>query len=90
METRINILDYLGFDSPTKEQAVALNAMSDFVKEDNTEDFLTLCGAAGTGKSTITFGLFGYLISPIKGSLQYFCYLRFIRGRNFLIKCFSI
>ena len=47
METRINILDYLGFVSPTKEQVVALNAMSDFVKEENTKDFLTLCGAAG-------------------------------------------
>ena len=63
METRINILDYLGFDSPTKEQVVALNAMSDFVKEDNTHDFLTLCGAAGTGKSSITSAVIGYLNS---------------------------
>ena len=47
METRINILDYLGFVSPTKEQVVALNAMSYFVKEENTKDFLTLCEAGG-------------------------------------------
>jgi exodeoxyribonuclease-5 len=63
METKINILDYLGFDSPTKEQVVALNAMSNFVKEDQVEDFLILCGAAGTGKSSITSALIGYLNS---------------------------
>jgi exodeoxyribonuclease-5 len=61
METRINILDYLQFDSPTKEQVAALNTMSDFVKKENTDDFYTLCGAAGTGKSSITSALIGYL-----------------------------
>lgn len=61
MEININILDYLGFDTPTKEQASTLNAMAAFVKEDNADDFLTLCGAAGTGKSSITSALVGYL-----------------------------
>lgn len=35
--------------------------MSDFVKGDQADDFLILCGAAGTGKSTITSALIGYL-----------------------------
>ncbi len=61
METRINILDYLAFDAPTKEQVAALNTMADFVKKENTDDFYTLCGAAGTGKSSITSALIGYL-----------------------------
>lgn len=56
-----SILDHLYFDSPTSEQQTALLAMADFVKEDNKEDFLILCGAAGTGKTSITSALIGYL-----------------------------
>ncbi len=63
MEALINILDYLGFDSPTQEQVAALTAMADFVKDTQADDFLTLCGAAGTGKSSITSALIGYLNS---------------------------
>src|SRR5688572_12070976 len=61
MEPRINILDYLAFDAPTSEQVAALNAMSEFVGAANKDDFFTLCGAAGTGKSSITSALIGYL-----------------------------
>src|SRR5690606_2080726 len=39
----------------------SLLAMSDFVKETNNDDFLILCGAAGTGKTSITTALVGYL-----------------------------
>jgi exodeoxyribonuclease-5 len=63
MKTLINILDYLGFDSPTGEQVNALNSMAEFVKETQKDDFLILCGAAGTGKSSITSALIGYLNS---------------------------
>ncbi|HXU25691.1 MAG TPA: AAA family ATPase, partial [Bacteroidia bacterium] len=61
MSAGISILDYLHFDNPTIEQKNALIAMSDFVKEDNKDDFLILCGAAGTGKTSITSALIGYL-----------------------------
>ncbi len=36
-------------------------ALQEFVKEDNQEDFFILCGAAGTGKTSITSALIGYL-----------------------------
>lgn len=61
MKPLLNILDYLNFDLPTKEQTGALNAMADFVSENNCQDFYILCGAAGTGKSSITSALIGYL-----------------------------
>lgn len=57
----ISILDYLHFDCPTSEQKNALLSMASFVKEDNQDDFLILCGAAGTGKTSITSALIGYL-----------------------------
>lgn len=63
METKITILDHLQFDSPTSQQRVALLSMSDFVKEENKDDFYILCGAAGTGKTSITTALIGYLNS---------------------------
>jgi AAA domain-containing protein/UvrD-like helicase family protein len=56
-----SILDYLRFDSPTNEQKSALLAMANFVKGENKDDFLILCGAAGTGKTSITSALIGYL-----------------------------
>lgn len=61
MEHAITILDHLQFDCPTSEQKEALLAMSEFVKETNNDDFFILCGAAGTGKTSITTALIGYL-----------------------------
>ena len=61
MQYTISILDHLQFDCPTLEQKMALLAMSNFVKEDNPEDFLILSGAAGTGKTSITTALIGHL-----------------------------
>lgn len=61
METAITILDHLQFDCPTAQQRVALLAMSDFVGDTNKDDFYILCGAAGTGKTSITTALIGYL-----------------------------
>lgn len=61
MKNAISILDHLQFDCPTAEQKAALLAVSDFVKETNEEDFFILCGAAGTGKTSITTAVIGYL-----------------------------
>jgi exodeoxyribonuclease-5 len=63
METKITILDHLQFDCPTTQQRNSLLAMSDFVKETNNDDFYILCGAAGTGKTSITTALIGHLNS---------------------------
>tara|TARA_B100001175_G_scaffold93942_1_gene79420 strand:- start:1543 stop:2889 length:1347 start_codon:yes stop_codon:yes gene_type:complete len=62
MQYQISILDHLKF-TPTFEQNRALNEMSNFVKEGNTDDFLILSGSAGTGKTSITTALIGYLNS---------------------------
>ena len=59
--TTKSILDFLHFSQPTQEQTAALKAMEIFVQPDNTDDFLILCGAAGTGKTSITSALVGYL-----------------------------
>ncbi|WP_299060124.1 AAA family ATPase [uncultured Polaribacter sp.] len=61
MKNAITILDHLQFDCPTQEQRIALLGMSDFVKKENKDDFFILCGAAGTGKTSITTALIGYL-----------------------------
>lgn len=63
MKNAITILEHLQFDCPTAEQKNALLGMSDFVKSDNNDDFFILCGAAGTGKTSITTALIGYLNS---------------------------
>lgn len=63
MENALTILDHLQFDCPTAQQKSALLGMSDFVKDSNKEDFFILCGAAGTGKTSITTALIGYLNS---------------------------
>lgn len=63
MNNSISILDHLQFDCPTSEQREALLGMSDFVKKDDSDDFFILCGAAGTGKTSITTALIGYLNS---------------------------
>jgi exodeoxyribonuclease-5 len=65
MENAVTILDHLQFDCPTAQQKLALLGMSDFVKETNKEDFFILCGAAGTGKTSITTALIGYLNSKV-------------------------
>ncbi|ARV12012.1 helicase [Gilvibacter sp. SZ-19] len=63
MRQGVTILDYLQFDTPTRGQKDVLLAMSDFVSSDNSDDFLILTGAAGTGKTSITTALIGYLNS---------------------------
>ena len=55
------IFNFLHFAHPTKEQESVLQAMQEFVKKENPDDFLILCGAAGTGKTSITAALIGYL-----------------------------
>lgn len=55
------IFKYLHFSHPTKEQSTVLRAMEDFVTPENQYDFLVLCGAAGTGKTSITAALIGFL-----------------------------
>lgn len=55
------ILDCLHFSHPTKEQEVVLRAMADFMRKVNQDDFMILCGAAGTGKTSMTAALIGYL-----------------------------
>ena len=61
MENAITILDHLQFDCPTAQQKSALLGMSDFVKKTNKDDFFIMCGAAGTGKTSITTALIGHL-----------------------------
>lgn len=61
MQTPLSILDHLQFDCPTTQQRAALLSMSDFVKESNNDDFFIMCGAAGTGKTSITTALIGHL-----------------------------
>ena len=60
MQTQ-SILEFLHFNRPTKDQETVLKAMQEFVQEENLDDFLILCGAAGTGKTSITSALIGYL-----------------------------
>lgn len=55
------IFDFLHFSQPTEEQSNVLKAMEDFVSSENQYDFMVLCGAAGTGKTSITAALIGYL-----------------------------
>lgn len=57
------IFKFLHFNRPTKEQEMVLKAMEEFVSNENVFDFLVLCGAAGTGKTSITAALIGYLNS---------------------------
>jgi exodeoxyribonuclease-5 len=55
------ILDFLHFRHPTEEQAIVLREMEQFVAPENPMDFIILCGAAGTGKTSITAALIGFL-----------------------------
>lgn len=56
-----SIFDFLHFNNPTEEQKAVLKAMESFVDNEDPYDFLVLCGAAGTGKTSITAALIGYL-----------------------------
>lgn len=52
-ENKKSILSFLHFENPTKEQENVLEALEQFVSTDNTDDFMVVCGSAGTGKSSI-------------------------------------
>ncbi len=56
-----SIFNYLHFSNPTQGQSIALKAMEIFVHNDDPYDFLILTGAAGTGKTSVTSALIGYL-----------------------------
>ncbi len=51
--TKKSMLDLLHFAQPTVEQVSVLHALEGFVDEKNTDDFMVVCGSAGTGKSSI-------------------------------------
>jgi len=55
------IFKHLHFSQPTTEQADVLKEMEGFIDDSNQFDFIVLCGAAGTGKTSITAALIGYL-----------------------------
>lgn len=59
----MKILDFLHFQNPTEGQKKVLLSMEDFVSVENLNDFMILIGAAGTGKTSITSALVGYLNS---------------------------
>lgn len=57
---KTSIFNHLHFSNPTTDQKKVLTEMQSFItnKED---DFFILCGAAGTGKTSITAAVIGYL-----------------------------
>lgn len=57
----MRVIDFLHFGRPTEEQKRVLEALEDFVRLGNIDDFLILCGAAGTGKTSIISALVGYM-----------------------------
>ncbi len=57
----IHVFNFLHFSHPTKEQTNVLKTMEEFVAVENPYDFMVLSGAAGTGKTSITAALIGYL-----------------------------
>ncbi len=61
MTNFITILDHLHFATPTTEQKNALLGMAEFSKQQSSDDFMILCGAAGTGKTSIVSAFIGYL-----------------------------
>lgn len=61
------IFDFLHFNQPTEEQKIVLKAMASFVADENKNDFLILCGSAGTGKTSVTSALIGFLNHKKRG-----------------------
>lgn len=61
MNNAITILDHLHFATPTSEQRNALLGMAEFSKKEYADDFMILCGAAGTGKTSIVSAFIAYL-----------------------------
>ncbi len=64
MDTSIkinSIFSFLHFANPTKDQNQVLCAMEEFVSPNSASDFIIINGAAGTGKTSITSALIGYL-----------------------------
>lgn len=57
----MSILNYLHFSTPTNEQVIVLRELEKFVSSEDPYDFFILCGAAGTGKTSITAALIGLL-----------------------------
>jgi len=55
------IYNYLHFNRPTQEQKDVLKALENFISKENQDDFLILCGAAGTGKTSVTAAFIGLL-----------------------------
>jgi exodeoxyribonuclease-5 len=55
------VLDFLHFENPTQEQVEVLNAIQTFVHPENEQDFMVVCGSAGTGKSSIMNAVVKYL-----------------------------
>lgn len=62
-DKKMKILDFLHFQNPTADQKKVLLSMEDFVSKENLNDFMILIGAAGTGKTSITSALVGYMNS---------------------------
>lgn len=60
-ENTPQIMSFLHFSHPTEEQRSVLEAMALFIEEDDPYDFMILTGAAGTGKTSVTSALIGYL-----------------------------
>jgi len=61
MDDKKSIFDFLHFLHPTSEQHEVLEAMSRFIDSNDPYDFIILSGAAGTGKTSVTSALIGYL-----------------------------
>jgi exodeoxyribonuclease V len=67
MQTQANVVpaktihDFVQFDNPTAEQVAVLTALQGFVSSDNAEDFMVVCGSAGTGKSSIMNAVVKYV-----------------------------
>ena len=53
ISTSKTMLSFLQFDVPTNEQVDVILKLQNFICEENTEDFMVICGSAGTGKSSI-------------------------------------
>lgn len=55
------VLDFLHFSNPTNDQKNVLVGIDSFIQSSNTDNFLIIQGAAGTGKTSIVSALVNYL-----------------------------